>query len=273
MDVRKDYFPDGKVKIAATYNKEGKPEGIWREYSEEGIVDKSYIFKNGIVIGEGVVTEKGERDGIWKEYFDDGKLKAEGRYNKDVRTGTWKFYHESGSVEQQGSYNKDGKPEGEWQWFYDNGELLRTENYYLGKLDGKMTEYDRDGNIITEGPYIEGREDGAWFYIMGKNKVEGMYADGMRNGIWKYFDLPDAMGEKPVLRFEGGFIEDNPHGKHVYYWENGKIKDEGEYVMGLKNGDWTYYNLDGTPFLVVTYKSGVEQKYDGIRITPEPTEE
>jgi antitoxin component YwqK of YwqJK toxin-antitoxin module len=28
LDVRKDYYPDGKVKIAATYNKEGKLEGV-----------------------------------------------------------------------------------------------------------------------------------------------------------------------------------------------------------------------------------------------------
>jgi uncharacterized protein len=266
LDVRKDYYPDGKVKIAATYNKEGKLEGVRREYSEDGNIAKSYIFRNGIMIGEGIVTEKGERDGYWKEYFNDGHLRAEGKYNKDVREGAWKFYHENGAVEQEGTYYK-GKPEGEWRWYYADGQLLREETYYNGLLDGPMTEYDEAGEVITRGQYIEGEENGDWFYREGDNEADGAYAAGTRNGLWKYYDLPEGMGKQKVLRFEGRFIEDNPQGKHTYYWDNGYRKEEGEYVMGLKEGEWVYYNYDGTPFIIVSYKNGAEVRYDGIQIT------
>jgi uncharacterized protein len=266
LDVRKDYYPNGKVKIAATYNKAGQLEGVRREYSPEGDVERSYIFRNGIMIGEGIVTEKGERDGYWKEYFNDGKLRAEGKYNKDAREGAWKFYYESGATEQEGTYMK-GKPEGDWRWYYPEGEVMREESYYNGLLDGLMTEYDEAGNVVTKGQYIEGQEDGAWFYHVAESETEGTYADGMRNGLWKVYDLPKKPGGERVLRFEGKYLEDNPQGEHTYYWDNGNKKEEGEYNMGRKEGDWVYFNYDGTPFIVVSYKDGIELRYDGIQIT------
>ena len=130
-----------------------------------------------------------------------------------------------------------------------------------------MTEYDEAGNIITKGEYVEGKEEGEWFYRIGDNETEGTYAEGMRNGLWKSYDQPSGMGKQKVLRFEGRFIEDNPHGKHTYYWDNGNRKDEGEYSMGRKEGEWVYYNYDGTPFIVVSYKNGAEIRYDGIQIS------
>jgi len=266
LDLRKDYYPDGKIKIAATYNKAGQPEGVRREYLPDGTVEKSYIFRNGIMIGEGIVTEKGERDGFWKEYYDDGRLRAEGGYDKDVREGSWKFYHPEGASEQEGVY-ANGKPEGDWKWYYPGGQVLREESYYNGLLDGLMTEYDESGNVITKGGFIEGKEDGTWFYCIGDSETEGNYAEGMRSGLWEIHDLPKGMGQQKVLRFEGRFIEDNPHGKHTYYWDNGNRKDEGEYSMGRKEGEWIYFNYDGTPFIIVSYKNGIEYRYDGIQIT------
>jgi antitoxin component YwqK of YwqJK toxin-antitoxin module len=129
-----------------------------------------------------------------------------------------------------------------------------------------MTEYDKEGNIITKGEYIEGRRNGEWYFKVGLAEIKGIYSDDMRSGLWRYWDLPKSMGKEKTLRFEGRFIEDNPHGEHTWYWDNGNRKDQGEYVMGRKEGNWIYYNYDGTPFLVVSYENGFERKYDGFRI-------
>ncbi len=265
LEVRKDYYPDGSIKISATYNKEGKLEGVRREYAPDGTIDKSYIFRNGIMIGEGVVTEKGERDGFWKEYYDDGNLRAEGTYDKDKKSGKWKFFHRSGVMEQEGSY-KNGLPEGEWRWYYASGDLMREESYFNGLPDGITTEYDEEGNIITRGEYIEGKESGEWYYRSGDSEIKGTYADGMRNGLWEYRDIRQLSGSADILRFKGRYIEDNPHGEHTYYWDNGNRKEEGTYEMGKKVGEWIYFNYDGTPFIVVTFVNGTETRYDGIKI-------
>jgi antitoxin component YwqK of YwqJK toxin-antitoxin module len=133
-----------------------------------------------------------------------------------------------------------------------------------------MVEYGEDGEIITQGEYIEGYEEGKWVFKVGDARIEGNYGEGMRNGEWKYIWSP-SMGIQETVRYEGKFVEDNPHGKHTWYWDNGKKKDEGEYVMGLKEGDWISFNYDGTPFIVVSYKGGKEVKYDGIKIPDNET--
>ena len=54
----------------------------------------------------------------------------------------------------------------------------------------------------------------------------------------------------------------------LVFWENGKVKDEGNYVNGRKEGEWYKYNFDGTLFMITTYKQGVETRYDGVKIKP-----
>jgi hypothetical protein len=36
--------------------------------------------------------------------------------------------------------------------------------------------------------------------------------------------------------------------------------------MGRKEGDWIYFSYDGLPFIIVSYKNGIEERYDGIQI-------
>ena len=42
-------------------------------------------------------------------------------------------------------------------------------------------------------------------------------------------------------------------GKHKYYYPNGKIKEEGKYSAGLKDGDWKKYNEEGELVLTIFY--------------------
>ncbi|MCX6234683.1 MAG: toxin-antitoxin system YwqK family antitoxin [Bacteroidetes bacterium] len=260
LDVRTDYYPNGKIKTVASF-KNNIPEGVRREYAEDGKINRAFIFKEGVITGEGIISETGIKEGPWKEYFNDRSLQAEGRYSNGKRIGEWKFYYPGGTLEQTGAYTS-GDPEGTWTWYYPSGNLLREENYLNGLPDGNVVEYDDDGTLISQGQYIEGYEDGKWIYEMGIYREEGYYRNGLRNGQWKSYY---SDGTK---LFEGEYIDDNPNGKHIFYWENGQIKDEGRYVMGIKEGDWIKYNYDGTPFLIITYKNGTEIKYDGVKIKP-----
>jgi len=268
MDIENEYYPDGKLKMSAMSRK-GVPEGIRREYSPEGKIEKSWLYKNGVVIGEGIILEDGNRNGPWKDYYADGTLKAEGNYDNGKQVGEWKFYHQNGKIEQTGKFGKTGKLEGTWKWYFDGGQLLREEHYRNGLKDGMSTEYDETGKVVTEGEFVDGNEDGSWFELIGDNYLRGTYRDGMRNGMWYYYYLDRKENvTDSICYYKGSFIEDNPDGKHIWYWENGKLKDEGNYVNGRKEGDWYKYNYDGTLFMVITYKNGVETRYDGVKIKP-----
>jgi hypothetical protein len=43
--------------------------------------------------------------------------------------------------------------------------------------------------------------------------------------------------------------------------------------MGKREGEWTRYDEEGLPYLVVTYRNGIEMRYDGVRIVPELTDQ
>ena len=258
LEVRTDYYPDGKVKVVGTY-KDGIPEGVRREYNEQGEVEKSYIFRHGRIVGEGIFTDAGKKEGFWKEYYPDGTLKAVGSYQDDQRIGKWKFYYKSGQLEEIGKY-VEGAPDSVWRWFYQSGKLLRTENFYNGLQDGVMTEYDEQGNIITQGDYLEGKKEGKWIYQVGDMREEGNYAEGLRNGLWKSYYADGTVA------FEGKFIDDLPNGEHKWYWPNGKIKQVGKYVMGRKSGDWKKYDENGLLIITISYQAGKEVKYDNVPI-------
>ncbi|GMT45229.1 MAG: hypothetical protein IEMM0006_1061 [bacterium] len=259
LEVRTDYYPDGKLKVQATYNNKGLPEGIRREYDESGKVKRAFIFRNGKMIAKGIFTDAGEQEGFWKEFYINGSLKAAGSYTKDLKTGLWKYYYSDGEMEETGKYH-DGDPDSVWLWYYPNGKLLRTENFYEGLEDGSYTEYDMQGNAMTKGEYVEGKKEGKWVFIVGDTRQEVEYAGGQRMG-WSRYYYRDG-----TLFFEGKFIDDLPNGEHKWYWPNGKLKESGSYSMGRKNGDWQKFDKDGNLIISITYQHGKEVKYDGVKV-------
>jgi antitoxin component YwqK of YwqJK toxin-antitoxin module len=268
LDVENEYYPNGKLKASGTF-RNGIPEGIRREYNQEGEIERSFIFRNGYVIGEGIVKEDGTKEGHWKEFYSNGTLRAEGDYKDGKPVGEWKYFYPDSKQEQTGKYTASGKKTGTWKWYFENGQLMTEEDYKNGVKEGVHTEYDETGKVVEEGEYLNGTEEGPWFTVSGDFYEKGTYRDGLKNGKWTslYLITKDNKTDS-ILSFTGNFIDDNPDGKHIYYWENGKIKDEGNYITGKKDGDWIKYNSDGTMFLIITYQNGVEIRYDGVKIKP-----
>jgi len=261
LSVKTDYYPSGKVKTVASYNG-NVPEGVRREYDEDGKIVAGYFFKKGIMQGEGIIDEEGNRDGFWREYYEDGSIRSEGSYDKGVPTGQWKYFYANGKIEQQGKYGKRGKPDGSWNWYYEDGTLQREQSFISGLEDGDYLENDETGKMIVKGQYIEGLEEGEWIYDFGQYKETGSYRGGLRNGIWKSY-YPEGN-----LRFEGAFIDDNMNGKVTWYWPNGNIRETGSYLNGSRQGDWTSFNDDGTPSIIISFQNDIEKRYDGVVIKP-----
>ncbi len=262
LDVKTDYYPNGKPKTVASY-KGNIPEGIRRDYDTAGRVIAAYTFSNGKIISEGIIDDEGVKDGTWKEFYNDGQLRSEGLYSLGKRIGRWRFYHQNGSIEQEGNYNNQGNTDGAWKWYYDTGIVLREESFRNGLSDGLTSEFDESGKLIIQGEYIDGQEEGFWKYEYGDVREEGTYRGGKRNGEWKSFY------DNGGLSYIGSYIDDNPNGLHIWFWPDGKKRDQGEFIMGMKTGDWIQYNQDGTVFLVIAYQNGIEKRYDGIKIKPE----
>ncbi len=254
------YHKNGKIKEIGNY-KDSIPEGVFRQYDTTGIIIGAEIYLEGVLIGKGLFDLKGNKQGKWKEFYEGGILKGEGEYKDGVKIENWKYLYENGKIDQLGKYDKKGNPIGIWQWYYENGLLLREETYVEGLRSGKCIEKSNIGVEITQGEYVDGLKEGKWFFQIDDYREEGEYVAGERNGIWKHFYT-----SSDKRRFEGAFINGKPDGKQIWWYESGKVWQEGKYVYGIKEGNWKYFDEEGYVSLSITYKEGVEVKFDGVRL-------
>ncbi len=262
LEIKTDYYETGNIKTVGSY-KNNIPEGVRRDYKIDGSIESAKIFRNGNIVGDGIIDEKGYKQGKWNEFYETGELRAEGNYKNNEKIGLWKWYYKNGKLDQIGSYIVGEQTDGDWKWYFENGKIMMEETFYKGKPDGLYKEYSDSGIVILEGQYIEGLEDGLWKYFIGDSRQEGNYKEGMKEGDWKYYY------SNGKLSYEGKFYQDNPNGRHISFYVNGKIKEDGNYEVGKKQGDWKYYDENGELFLTITYEFDKEIKFNNFKIKPE----
>lgn len=136
----KNYYENGKLKSESEKNDNGKLEGIYREYFENGQLKLECSYKNG------------ELDGISKEYYKNNKLSCEYHFKDGKLDGLCKEYYESGKIKEE-YYCKDGKFEGTYKKYYTNGKEKSEYNYKNGQLEGTAKEYRINGDVEVEYDY------------------------------------------------------------------------------------------------------------------------
>lgn len=259
VEIRNEYDESGNILKSGPYRR-NTPIGVHREFSSTGEIIGSKIYDDfGRVISIGIVNEKGERIGEWENYYISGKMKSKGIYVNNNREGKWDYYFENGNIEQTGNF-RNGLENGTWKWYYISGNLKREEEYFSGKEDGISTEYSEDGDVIAQGDYLEGEKEGKWLYTAGDYIEEGRYVVGLREGVWKHFYLT---GE---IKYQGAYLQGNPNKKHKLFWENGVLKEERYYDMGIKERTWKKYNDEGLLLMSISYKNDVEFRINGVRV-------
>ncbi|MDL2241202.1 hypothetical protein LJC69_06205, partial [Bacteroidales bacterium OttesenSCG-928-K22] len=259
VDIKKDYYSNGKLKTIATY-KNGIADGVRREYDSIGNITESFVFSEGFLVGEGLIDEQMKRHGDWKDFYKDGTLRAEGKYSDGNKIGKWIYYHNNGNIEQEGYYNNKGEYNDVWIWYYPTGELLREENFINGLENGSIFEYSEEGNIIVQGNYNYGNEEGLWRYNVNEITEQGYYNKGKKEGEWI------TKNNDGIIIKKENFLFDNPDGKQYFYSSDGKLTHIENYINGIENGDWYYYDETGEIFLIIKYEDGQEVMYDQVKI-------
>ena len=77
----------------------------------------------------------GDIEGRWQGTMKDGK-----------KEGLWHFYHENGQLKRKGEF-KNGWMQGPWVRYWDNGQLSLKGGYKNGKKEGVFEAFDRKGKI------------------------------------------------------------------------------------------------------------------------------
>jgi antitoxin component YwqK of YwqJK toxin-antitoxin module len=288
VEVYREVFEDGTLKYEGVYS-DGDAIGTHYKYVQKRRCDSSLfrrddttdIFINrmvcrnvpipdsaieyfdGTVVAKGAVDSLRNRIGLWTEYHNTGEFKGKGLYKEGNRIGDWEFFYASGKLEQKGKYDKKGRAQGVWKWYYESGKLWREENYVNGKRDGELKDYDEEGKVMLQGNFVENRKEGRWTYETPDYLEFGTYTNDEPDSLWKSYYMPGK-----VKHFEGRFLAGEPVGLHEGYHPTGARMYVGNYVSGMKDGDWKYYDENGFNYLVITYKNDIEIKWQGEKIRP-----
>jgi antitoxin component YwqK of YwqJK toxin-antitoxin module len=290
VDVYREVYDDGTLKYEGVYS-DGVPIGSHYKYKKKmqcdsilflrddtsrvpvyvnrlvcrnmPVPDSCIEYFDGVVVAKGAVDSVRNRRGIWTEYHNTGEFRGKGMYKDGNRTGDWEFFYASGKLEQKGKYDKKGRTQGVWKWYYESGKLWREELYVNGKREGQLTDYDENGKIILQGTFVDNRKEGQWIYESPDYKEIGNYIGDEPDSLWTSYYMPSK-----TKRFEGRFVNGEPNGVHTMYYDNGKKMYSGNYINGMKDGDWRYYDEYGLNYLTITYKNDIEVKWQGERIRP-----
>jgi antitoxin component YwqK of YwqJK toxin-antitoxin module len=83
--------------------------------------------------------------------------------------------------DEQGSF-KDGKEDGPWVRYHDNGKLESKGTYKNGKKNGPWVKYHGDGQLSSKGTFKDGKMDGPWvtYHKNGQLEYKGTFKDGVK---------------------------------------------------------------------------------------------
>lgn len=255
-----DYFyRNGNVRLSVNYV-QGEKHGIAREYNEQGRLISIIDYRHGKAIDvESINRYKDSvKVGVWKEFYPNGKIKREMNYTNGELNGMVKEYDLSGELitahRYEGGVLKDTSITLE-------NEIDIVEEFYNFK--------DTAGNPIKKksGGYIEGKPVGVHrtFDSLGRVNSSRLYdrngnligegivnIEGDRVGSWKYYY------GNGIIKSEGEYLENRRTGLWKYYYENGSIEQKGDFLYGVPHGKWVWYYEVGTVKREEDYRLGKE---------------
>ncbi len=225
-----------------------------------------------------VINENGKERSVDIFLNDDDYLISIGKYKDDGEThyGHWSYYFTNAELKEDGNYNDDGKLEGKWLTYNNEGTLLYIENYKNGQLEGDYIGYYPSGNKRFESNYVNNVPEGIVRYFFDCDAVSSFvtFKNGSRNGkgmnYYKngvvkedFFYKNDSLESEDKNFYPSGSIKwvynyssNKLTGKAIYYYRNGKIEKEYEYVNNKLNGPYKEYYSNGTLSNTGSYEKG-----------------
>ncbi len=177
-----------------------------------------------------------------------------------INPNDFKWYNQSKEINPLIVYDKNGniigkyingKKEGKWIEYNNDGSIHSILHYEDDKLDGECIEYYPNGNISTKCMYVDNKKFGKYikYYENGNIKIEQNYFFNVLNG-------------KSIIYYPNGNImiieyykNNHLNGKYIYYYPNGNISEITYYKDNNKNGEYKEYYLNGNIKIKQNYKN------------------
>jgi antitoxin component YwqK of YwqJK toxin-antitoxin module/Tfp pilus assembly protein PilF len=265
--------------------KDGKSDGAFEEYNLEGILIKKGTYNNGLYEGlletyyetggrmgkrefsdgkidgileyyhksgqQSVATNciKGDLNGLLTRYNALGQKSTEIEYKDDEKNGYSKIWYSDGELKSNFTY-KEGELNGPCKRYYRNGQLEEELDYTSDVLTGGSKSFFKDGTMSESSDFDEnGKENGIFkeYYPNGKLYAGLTYKNGDINSYTFYDE-------------DGGILsEGKKKGKRLNYLRidsNGYKNIEGEFVKGVRDGEWKITGPRGVIYSNLNYDDG-----------------
>ena len=211
---------------------------------------KEYKLNTNKLIFEGEF-KNGKKNGKAKEYFNE-EIIFEGEYINGKRSKGKEYYYYDNYIKFEGEY-LNGK-----QW---TGKGYNSDNkleFEIKNGEGIIKEYNKGGDLIYEGEYLNGEKNGKGkeYYYNGKLEFEGEYLNNKKwNGIGydQYgqidYELKNGNGkikEKNYAydneyKYEGEYLNGDRYEKCKEYDCKKNLIYDGEYLNGKRHGKGKEY--------------------------------
>ena len=133
-------------------------------------------------------------------------------------------FKKNGEVKERKHVNEKEEKVGEASTYWKNGLIKEHFNYKDGEKSGMVLKYNKEGKYVANGLYQNGKLHGDFTVYLDGENIKGRYENGKLHGEYKITSSSDE-----------------------------KIKLEGQYLEGKREGEWKSYNKEGKLEKIINY--------------------
>jgi antitoxin component YwqK of YwqJK toxin-antitoxin module len=198
-----------------------------------------------------------DKDGIISESLNERKLYS-GHVKKKKLHGNWESWYQNGQLCDSGQLAL-GLPEGEWKHWDEEGRLVAVRNYSSDKYNRVKMELTRYNPRHTAYPltvmYHKNRASASRYLHSSYSFPHSIRRiDDQSLQQWVASNITPGSTYNPV------FDQSLHHGLYMNFFTNGLAKDSGYYQNGLRQGVWVHRDAPEGLVRMGTYKNGVKVK-------------
>ena len=193
------------------------------------VPQRSILF-TALVILIGISCKNDRNKNVKKEFYENGSLRKEIIYFDDKDTNTFSAYgyYPTGKLKYITTY-KDGKRDGEYLFFNENGGLKNDFHFLDGKFQGVQRIYNDNNEVSKESYFLNGK------LIMEKEFRKNIKYKMLQALVYKVEDsVKNRIG---VLTYDsvGHVIEDGSFFYTVTGPDTIDQKQKGDYIIKFFN--------------------------------------
>jgi TonB family protein len=185
-------------------------------------------------------------------------LSAQESENKMRKNGRATNKYKGTKLKASSGMYKNAKREGQWVYWYENGNVKAIENYVHDTLEGAYMSYTRKGDTLICCSFLHGRINGSLvrYSDTGILTARNHYKSGELEGA-QYFYTEGRLSKYELFR-DRQIIE------VITYSSTGRISSTAYYQDSKKTGTWIEYGRtksDTFPRLITQYQNDKRHGY------------